>query len=152
MVLYGYINEDGYLRTVEVEEKSTTKQNEKGEFYNEIVTVDQQIEELQSNGLKSVDVIDSEKLKSKDEYKSIRLEPFDNIDRISYRYVEYFDKKLVADKITTLKQQLEASDYKIIKSYEATLLNLDLPYDLQELYAQRDKLRKNINILENMID
>ena len=151
MILYGYINEDGYLRTVEVEEKNITKQNDKGEFYNEVLTIEQQIEELISNGFKPVETIDSQKLKSSAEFKSIKLEPFDNGDRISYRYIEYFDKKLVSDKIDRLKQQLEESDYKIVKSYEANLMRLALPYNLEELHIQRSGLREKINELEKMM-
>jgi len=152
MILYGYINEDGYLRTVEVEEKNITKQNKKGEFFNETVSVEQQIKELIENGLKPVDIIDSKRLKSKDEFKSVRLEPFDNDDKISYRYTEYFDKRLVLEKIADLKQQLEESDYKIVKSYEASLLKLDLPYDVQDLHKHRNNLREEINMLEKMIE
>lgn len=151
MILYGYINEEGYLRTVEVAEKNITKQKEKGDFYNETVTVEQQIKDLEENGLKPVDIIDGEKLKSNDEFKSVRLEPFNNEDRISYKYVEYFNEKLVSEKIFNLKQQLDESDYKILKSYEASILKLDLPYNVQDLHDQRNNLREAIRMLEKLI-
>jgi hypothetical protein len=51
-------------------------------------------------------------------------------------------------KIQNLKLLLHESDYKITKCYEASLLNEEMPYNLQELLAQRKAWRDEINTLE----
>lgn len=50
--------------------------------------------------------------------------------------------------ILELKNNLIESDYKIIKCYEAFMRQLPLPYNLEELSAQRDAWREEINQLE----
>ena len=50
--------------------------------------------------------------------------------------------------ISMLKAQLEASDYKVIKCYEYSLAGLPAPYDTQELHAERQAIRDQINALE----
>jgi hypothetical protein len=47
-----------------------------------------------------------------------------------------------------LKQQLNLTDYRVIKCYEAQLLQEEMPYDLQTLLAQRKAWRDEINQLE----
>ena len=47
-----------------------------------------------------------------------------------------------------LKQQIAESDYKIIKCYEYSLMNMDLPYDISELHQSRQTMRDEINSLE----
>lgn len=47
--------------------------------------------------------------------------------------------------ILLLKNQLEASDYKIIKAYEYSILGKQTEYDLEELHKQRQALRNAIN-------
>lgn len=51
--------------------------------------------------------------------------------------------------INELKNELNATDYKIIKCSECSLAGEPLPYDIQELHAQRQELRNKINELEN---
>lgn len=51
-------------------------------------------------------------------------------------------------RISYLKKQLKKDDYKVIKCYEAQLLNEEMPYDLQELLIQRKAWRDEINTLE----
>lgn len=50
--------------------------------------------------------------------------------------------------ISELKLNLVNTDYKITKCYEAFMRQLPLPYNLEELAAQRDLWRKEINQLE----
>lgn len=57
----------------------------------------------------------------------------------------------IKDKIKILKQQLNNSDYKVIKCYEAQLGNEEMPYNLQGLLAQRKAWREEINALEFQI-
>lgn len=54
--------------------------------------------------------------------------------------------------ISDLKEMLTASDYQIIKCYEYALNNLELPYDVIELHAERQALRDQINELEANIN
>jgi len=51
-------------------------------------------------------------------------------------------------KIETLKEKLINTDYQIIKCYEAFMRQQPLPYNLEELSAQRDTWRAEINQLE----
>lgn len=51
-------------------------------------------------------------------------------------------------RIYELKQQLNATDYKIIKCSECSLAGLDLPYDVAALHAERQAIRDEINELE----
>jgi hypothetical protein len=54
----------------------------------------------------------------------------------------------ISAEISFLKTQLTATDYKIIKCYEYSLVDLPAPYDITALHAERQALRDQINILE----
>lgn len=43
-------------------------------------------------------------------------------------------------------------DWKIIKCYEASLLNQEMPYNLTELQTKRQEARNRINELQNKIE
>ena len=47
--------------------------------------------------------------------------------------------------IDYLKEKLAETDYKIIKSYEYQLAQLELPYNITELHSERQALRDKIN-------
>jgi hypothetical protein len=47
-----------------------------------------------------------------------------------------------------LKKLLQETDYKVIKCYEAQLLNEEMPYNLQDLLAERKAWRDEINAIE----
>lgn len=51
-------------------------------------------------------------------------------------------------RIDELKAQLSASDYKVIKCMEAQLSGEEMPYDIQEIHAERQAIRDQINELE----
>jgi len=51
-------------------------------------------------------------------------------------------------KILNLRNYLKETDYKIIKCYETFMRQQPLPYNLEELSAQRDAWRAEINQLE----
>jgi hypothetical protein len=55
-------------------------------------------------------------------------------------------------RLPELKKMLQDTDYKIIKCYEAFMRQLPLPYNLEELSAQRDAWREEINQLEQEIE
>lgn len=54
-----------------------------------------------------------------------------------------------AKRVRVLKKQLEDTDYKIVKCSEYQLAGLEPPYDIQELHAERQAIRDEINELEN---
>ena len=51
-------------------------------------------------------------------------------------------------RIGFLKTQLLLTDYQVIKCYEAQILNEPMPYNLEELLAQRKAWRDEINAIE----
>lgn len=51
-------------------------------------------------------------------------------------------------RIAELKDQLNGTDYKIIKCSECSLAGVELPYDIAALHAERQALRDEINELE----
>lgn len=59
------------------------------------------------------------------------------------------EEEIKQARISELKQMLADTDYKIIKCYEASMLGQELPYNLEELVAERDEWREEIRELEN---
>ena len=50
--------------------------------------------------------------------------------------------------IEKLKKEVAATDYKVIKCYEASLVGKELPYDMDEVHKERQEIRDEINRLE----
>lgn len=73
----------------------------------------------------------------------------------------YIDEEIVLKKIiepeyvlfqiNKLTLELQQTDYKIIKSYEAQLIGNELPYDINEVHYQRQAIRDKINEFELLI-
>lgn len=57
----------------------------------------------------------------------------------------------VTAQIDDLKARIAASDYKIIKTYEYTLLGEQTEYDIEAVHAERQALRDQINTLETQL-
>lgn len=152
MTEYGYINEGGYLVSKILEDRTERRLNAEGEPEDVVLTIAMQAEELVNLGWKPVDMVDDTKLTPSIEFGSIRIQPYDNGDRISYRYIETVSKKLITAKINEYKAFLDDTDYKVMKCYEATLLNLPLPYNIDEVHLTRQEYRDRINELEQYID
>lgn len=55
------------------------------------------------------------------------------------------------NQISTLKQRIDESDYKIIKAYEYSLVGKEIEYDILTLHLERQSLRDEINLLETEI-
>lgn len=151
MIEYGYINENGYLVSKMLEDRTERRLNEEGEPEDVVVTVAMQVEELTLLGWKPVDLVDETQLTPSVEFGSIRIQPYDNGDRISYHYIESVSKKLITEKINEYKAFLDNTDYKVMKCYEATLLNLPLPYSMDEVHEIRQDYRDKINELETLL-
>ena len=58
----------------------------------------------------------------------------------------------ITHEIAAMKEKIASTDYQIIKCYEYALNNLDLPYDVAALHAERQALRNRINDLEKQLN
>lgn len=152
MTEYGYINESGYLVSKILEDRTERRLNAEGEPEDVVITVAMQVEELANLGWKPVDLVDDAKLIPSVEFGSVRIQPYDNGDHISYRYIESVSKKQITAKINEYKSFLDQTDYKVMKCYEATLLNLPLPYSMDDVHEIRQEYRDKINELEQYLD
>lgn len=149
MVEYGKI-EDGYLRIREIEPIITRQQNADGTITEVVLTVEEQVA-LLPTGWKPVDPMDENSMQSNDPDYIVVAVPYDNGDRISYRYEKRFDYQRIKQQVAELKRALADSDYKVMKCYEATMLGHPLPYDIDEVHAQRQAMRDKINELEPLL-
>mgnify|MGYP002761873756 CR=1 FL=1 len=57
----------------------------------------------------------------------------------------------VTAQIDGLKAQIAASDYKVIKTYEYTIIGEQTEYDMETVHAERQVLRDQINSLETQL-
>ena len=53
--------------------------------------------------------------------------------------------------IEHLKSELQESDYKVIKCVEAMAVGIEMPYNVESLYNERQTLRDKINELESEV-
>jgi hypothetical protein len=112
------------------------------------------------NIVRSLSIEQSEETDIKFEVQSI-----DEINnyRNNFNFLKYINDKIIIDeelknslnllndknnRLNELKHNLEKTDYKIIKCYEAFMRQQTLPYNLEELTTQRDNWREEINQLE----
>lgn len=124
--MYGYM-ENGFLRARDVEQGQA--QNLSSEW-------------------KPVDEIDESKTISDDEDYTIRLVPYDNGNRISFKYEKVVNTTKIQGEIDAIKAELSETDYQVIKCYEASLVGEELPYDINALHEDRNEKRAQINALE----
>ncbi len=61
------------------------------------------------------------------------------------------DPVSISERIDALKKELSSSDYMIIKCMEASLMGEEMPYDLDEIHANRQAIRDEINSLEELL-
>lgn len=147
---YGYIDENGYLRSKFFRPTSEMVRNEDGSITVVEVSIEQQLARL-AGDWKPVDRIDETKTESSDPDYAVFIRPYDAGDHIAYNYLSKFDRKGVMRRIQALKDKLSSTDYKIMKCYEATMLKEALPYDVSELHIQRQAWRDDINELEGKL-
>ena len=129
MAMYGYM-ENGFLRARDVEQGQA--QNLSSEW-------------------KPVDEIDESKTISDDEDYTIRLVPYDNGNRISFKYEKVVNTTKIQGEIDAIKAELSETDYQVIKCYEASLVGEELPYDINALHEDRNEKRAQINALETKL-
>lgn len=106
--------------------------------------------QAKKDGLKPVDEIDYSKTQTTDG-NVIEIVPYDNGDKISFRYESHIDKLSIRRAIDKLKEELANGDYQIIKCYEAMLQGNALPYDITVVCASRQQLRDRINEFEKQL-
>ena len=146
MARYGYI-EDGFLRAREIEPYEERYVTENGSVSQRTVTIEEQVQKLSSEW-KPVDDIDESKTISDDDNYTIRLVPYDNGNRISFKYEKIVNTTKIQGEIDAIKAELSETDYQVIKCYEASLVGEELPYDIKALHKDRDLKRAEINTLE----
>ena len=142
---------DGHIRYQVLEEYKREVRLENGKIVHETVTVEQQFEPLRKDGWKMVELFDESQMQNEEEFYSTTAIPIDNGETIGFAYQKSLDKRLVQREIERLKSCLSASDYKVVKCYEATMMKQNLPYDLNEICSERQSVRDRINELEAMI-
>lgn len=101
-----------------------------------------QLEELKQDGY--LEYIQTNKPICEQGTKSIPI--YQEIDRkIVQRWDLVYDNQF---EISSLKERLSSSDYKITKCMEAQLLGDSLPYDINKLHTERQQIRDKINELK----
>ena len=68
-----------------------------------------------------------------------------------YTIEDYNVEKTPTEQIAELKEQLSATDYKIIKCSECQLVGEEMPYNIVELHIERQAIRNEINNLEQSL-
>lgn len=150
MTEYGLIDENGIMTSKMLEPYNESFRDDDGELKDRVVSIEEQAAVLREQGWKPVDLIDESQLIT-EEWFSIEIVPYDAGEHISYGYVKSFDQKEVSNKIKSLKNELSAGDYKIIKCYEASLAGESLPYAMETLRKERQSIRDEINKLESLL-
>ena len=87
------------------------------------------------------------------EYDSLKPYYIEEGDSVLQKWeVVQNDYAKISSKISTLKSELESSDYKVMKCYEATIAKSEeMPYDADELIKSRQAKRDEINRLEAIL-
>lgn len=146
---YGYM-EGGVLHSRFLSEYRENKADEDGVIHSRVVTIEEQVAAL-SEEWKPVERISDFMLESTNPYEVVIPVPYDAGTHIAYDYQKRFDVQQVKTEIQGLKDALTASDYKVSKCYEASLLGHILPYDIEFLHEERQAQRDQINYLEGVL-
>jgi len=64
--------------------------------------------------------------------------------------IEKEKRETANEEILKLQEELNNTDYKIIKCSEYQLAGLEIPYNIAELHANRQRLRDKINELQEL--
>ena len=118
--------------------------------YNEVIYIGGFNEKILSNNIFYLDISQEDFDKYANMMPNLYYENDSFIQKIDEDLI-IINKNKIQKKYETLlelKVNLQNTDYKIIKCYEAFMRQLPLPYNLEELAAQRDAWRAEINQLE----
>ena len=141
----------GIFDVREINEYQTKMELPDGSISTVIMTVEAQLEEYAAKGWKPVEDIDTLQLECSEMFFSTQVIPFDKGESIGFSYDKRLDKRLVERRIDDLKAELSSSDYKVTKCYEASLLGIELPYDIAILHSERQSIRDKVNELEALL-
>lgn len=150
MELYGHILENGRLEVYAITEKKEVL-CEEGRFVERVVTIEEQIAELSSIGWKPVDEQDEATISDHKENEKVIPIPHDNGSRIIYTYEKIIDKVAIQRKIDSLAKEVAATDYQVRKCQEYSLVGKAMPYDIQAIHVEAEKIREKIRKLEKLI-
>ena len=70
------------------------------------------------------------------------IEEHDNVEK---------ELRMKNEELADLERILSESDYKIIKSYENSLIGKELEYDIEQLHIERQNMRDKINEVKNEV-
>jgi hypothetical protein len=118
--------------------------------YNEVIYIGGFNEKILSNNIFYLDISQEDFDKYANMMPNLYYEN-DSFIQKSDQDLIIINKNKIQKKYETLldlKVNLQNTDYKIIKCYEAFMRQQPLPYNLEELSAQRDAWRAEINQLE----
>ena len=107
---------------------TNVQSNTAGFYYDEALTL------IVANSLNAAETILNDNLET---YKSLALENFSNFCK--------------STNIKMLKNQLTATDYKLLKSVENYMLGVSSDYNVADLIYNRTGLRNAINMLQNPV-
>lgn len=86
-----------------------------------------------------------------DEEGNVTPRSKEDIEAEDKAFIKRMEDSKIQAEISRLKEELSASDYKITKCYEASLLGAALPYDIEGLHFFRQTARDRINELETLL-
>lgn len=66
-------------------------------------------------------------------------------------YVSWLSNQKIEVEIARTEIELQSTDFKVIKSYEYSLVGKEVPYNIVELHEQRQPLREKIDTLRLQI-
>jgi len=159
MILYGKINEKGFLSVKPVREKKEIRTKivfpdnfgkEVAEQYEYTITVEEQIAALKKEGWKPADEVNPEQLICDENEKVIPI-PVIGKSLITYDYKKVIDKEGIKRKIDSLIKEVAATDYQVRKCQEYALVGKALPYDIQTIHTEAEAIRVKIRALEKLI-
>jgi hypothetical protein len=118
--------------------------------YNEVIYIGGFNEKILSNNIFYLDISQEDFDKYANMMPNLYYEN-DSFIQKSDEDLIIINKNKIQKKYETLlelKVNLQNTDYQVIKCYEAFMRQLPLPYNLEELSAQREAWRAEINQLE----
>ncbi|MEL7586808.1 MAG: hypothetical protein AAGU19_08840 [Prolixibacteraceae bacterium] len=164
-MIYGKINEQGLLERQQVKEriekvakekvitfKDSTGEHQAAicEFVDSVITVEEQLSELEKDGWKPVAEGIAPDIEC-DEYERINEVPYDAGGRIEFNYEKVLNKERIRQKIAEVKQKLADTDYLVLKRFEAFIGGERDPLDARITTSRRQNLRDEINHLNFLL-
>jgi hypothetical protein len=97
-----------------------------------------------------LDYVPSEQPTCESGYKAVDSFVVEN-GKVVQSWTIEIDTEMIQNQINELEIQLSATDYKVTKCWEYSLVGEELPYDIATLHAERQAIRDEINRLQAML-